>query len=622
MSSCNVRTIYDNLEYSSVNQGVIKWVKDPNDPKKEYALKIAGPMGILRTVEDIDSNTVSVEIWCQIIGNAVSGKKKITTSLDTISSANQIESLAKQGLDVNSKNKQDLISFFRASRENKPVCLIHKTLGFGRYKGNAYFKHYRTLGLQKLKNSSAESMYDGMFNIKPKGSFAGWKNIVEKHVLTHPSLELALILGFSASLVGYIGSDLGLESFLFHIFGDSSTGKTTACFVATASFGSPNTRDNGLITSWNTTANALYGKISNNYGIPIVFDECSLAKFNDFTSFIYSIGEGREKERMTVELELRAIRTWMTSVISTGEKSLFEGSKANTGLKARLIEFSNVQWTENAIQSESIKQGLGENFGHAWEPFVKKLLSFSVNQLQDQLEVKVQEASSMLPKSQITDRLAKKVGMLFLTMDLCEDALEFKLQKQAIKELIIKHVSTNIHTSDIAKKAYLDLMQYITINHQFFERKHAIGKINLDYRPDCSYYGRLTFSSNMPGDLVEVEVLTSKLSDILEGVYGYESTKTIIAEFKKRGWLDYESGKTYRKRRLNGINTRVYVIKVSIINTELGLNEIDVQKETSKLEFLNIDNESNLFDGIEDLNDLVPSRDNLDDFADFEIIEG
>ena len=615
MSSNSIGTIYNYVEYSARDKGVIKWVQDPNDPTTQNAVKIAAPMGVIGTFEEIDSEDVLVKIWCQIVSNCSMPVKEIITSLDILSSANLIESLAKYGLDVNSKNKHDLIAYFRASREDKPLYFKHKTLGFGFYEEKPYFKHHQTLGFKQLKKSPSESRYDGKYNISPAGSFSAWRSIIEKHVLTHPALELALVLGFSAPLVGYVGNALGLESFLFHIFGNSSIGKTTACFVATASFGSPNTKESGLITSWNATENALYGKISNNHGIPIVFDECSLAKFNDFTNLIYSIGEGREKDRMTVELNLRDTRTWMTSVISTGEKSLFEGSKENTGLKARLIEFSNVQWTETAAQSEAIKKGLGGNYGHAWKPFVEKLLDLSINELQTRLDAKTQEASSLLPKSQITDRLAKKVGLLFLTMDLCEEALGFKLQQQAVKDLIVEHVSKNIKTSDIAAKAYLDLIQYITSNNHSFERKKLVRKVEVSISPSSGYFGRLTFSPDKGGVLEEVEILTSKLDYILKEVYGYESSKIIISEFKKRGWLDCERGKTYRKRKVNGITNQVYVIKVPVANAELGLNSIDIEERST---FQLNDNEPDLFDGIE-LDNLTSPEDDSDDLSDFEI---
>lgn len=608
--------LYDGVQYSKQYKRIIKWCTDPNDPSASIPKEVAFPMDIDEMMQDLDTMEIRIKIKFIPVSKDLSCIKYLETDSATISDANTIISLSKYGLDVNGKNKFDLISYFRRRREVKSLCYQHKTLGFSWYKEKAYFKHHQTLGLKMLKDFSCESNYKGNYNITPTGSFREWKCVIQEYVLTHPTLELALILGFSASLVGYIGNTLGLESFLFHIFGDSSTGKTTACYVATASYGSPNTRQNGLISSWNATANALYVKISNNHGVPIVFDECSLAKFNDFTSVIYSIGEGREKDRMTVELDLRDTRTWMTSVISTGEKSLFEGSKSNTGLKARLIEFENVQWTDNANQSEAIKKGLSENFGHAWKPFVEHLLNFSVTDLEQQLDEKVQEANSMLPKSQITDRLAKKVGILFLTIDLCEDALGFELQKNAIKELIVEHVSQNINTSDIAAKAYLDLMEYITANHQHFERKHSIGKVDAGFLPVSSYYGRLTFSKNRSADLTEVEILTTKFTDILGKVYGYESPKTIISEFKKRGWLDCENGKTFRKRKLNGINSQsVHVIKVPIVNATLGINGIDVTDKTLTSDILGKETDVNLLNQLENLNDFLSVEEDLDDFC-------
>lgn len=123
--------------------------------------------------------------------------------------------------------------------------------------------------------------------------------MVKQWVIGRANLELALTIGLSAPVVGMIGNDLGLESPLIHIWGESTEGKTTAAMLAISVFGFPNIREEkGLMRNWNTT------------------------------------------------------------VISTGEHSIYGKSKQNTGLYMRLLEFGNVQWTESAEQSEKINVGI------------------------------------------------------------------------------------------------------------------------------------------------------------------------------------------------------------------------------------------------------------------------
>ena len=85
-------------------------------------------------------------------------------------------------------------------------------------------------------------------------------------------------MGFSAVLVGYINKFLNIhsDSLIFHICGNSTTGKTTAAMVAVSGFGDPKEGPRSLIQSFNGTNNALTKVIANIDGMPIVCDETSL----------------------------------------------------------------------------------------------------------------------------------------------------------------------------------------------------------------------------------------------------------------------------------------------------------------------------------------------------------
>ncbi|MCE3338431.1 DUF927 domain-containing protein, partial [Staphylococcus aureus] len=67
-----------------------------------------------------------------------------------------------------------------------------------------------------------------------------------------------------------------------------STGKSTAAALAVSVAGNPTKGNETLFRSWNATRNALEGYLSNNYGIPIVFDELSSTTLRDTTGLLYS----------------------------------------------------------------------------------------------------------------------------------------------------------------------------------------------------------------------------------------------------------------------------------------------------------------------------------------------
>lgn len=328
--SQKIKTLYDDVFLNK--EGVVKQYTNPDGGVT--LLKVAEPCQVESSIENIDTGEVSVKLRYKTVGE-IATIQTLVTPAETISSTNKIEILANNGLDVNGENKKILICYLRKSREKAPYRYQHNKVGFSRYHNQLIFKHQESVGLQNIKGIKEESHYVGPLNIKPMGSYDNWLETIKDYVLGNPALELALILGFSAPVIGYIGDQLGIESLFFHIYGNSSSGKTTACFIATASFGSPNTREGGLIQSWNTTMNALQATIADNRGVPMVFDECSMSNVSDYTNLIYSIGEGREKARMGADLELRKSRTWMTTILSTGEMSLLEKANKNIGLKAR-----------------------------------------------------------------------------------------------------------------------------------------------------------------------------------------------------------------------------------------------------------------------------------------------
>ena len=81
--------------------------------------------------------------------------------------------------------------------------------------------------------------------------------------------------------------------------------------------------------------------MSNNYGIPIVFDELSSTTLKDTTGLLYSIAEGQGRQRSNVHGEVKAPKNWGTSVISTSEYSIFNDSAQNDGLRVEPSRLMN-----------------------------------------------------------------------------------------------------------------------------------------------------------------------------------------------------------------------------------------------------------------------------------------
>ena len=165
-----------------------------------------------------------------------------------------------------------------------------------------------------------------------QGTLEGWKSAVAALAVGNSRLALAL----SAAFVGPLLYLVGEESHGFHFSGGSSSGKTTALWVAASAWGVP-------IHTWRTTDNAAEGLArSANDGL-LLLDELSQVDGRAADAMAYMLGNGQGKGRMRKDGANRPIATWRLVFLSTGEVGLAEkisevGKKAKAGQSVRLIE--------------------------------------------------------------------------------------------------------------------------------------------------------------------------------------------------------------------------------------------------------------------------------------------
>ena len=255
--------------------------------------------------------------------------------------------LQNTGIDVIKGNVKHVVECIRECEESITKKYIHSKLGFMDYKGKTIYKLHEAIGLN--------STYVGTCEIEPKGSYDKYLEMINNHILGNPELEFALSSGLSSILLGYIGEDLGLESNIIHLVGNSTTGKSTALKLAISSFGYPDIKKNGLYGTYNGTNNALIKKLCGLKGIPYALDEISMSDNNNFTKFIYSLANGADKERLNKDSELMEKESWLTTILSNGEKSITRSSNNNAGLQVRVIEAENFTWTKSPEHCRSYK---------------------------------------------------------------------------------------------------------------------------------------------------------------------------------------------------------------------------------------------------------------------------
>lgn len=218
------------------------------------------------------------------------------------------------------------------------------------------------------------------------GTLVEWQETVRP--LADNSL---LVFALSVAFAGPFLNVSGMDNVIFHLFGNSSTGKTTALQVATAVWGKgadPQScgHSGSLIERWNTTQNAIEPIAATHSGILLAMDE--LGSSGDSVISVYNITAGKGKSRMSESGSLRDQHQWTLCTLSSGEFSMLEKIESSTNRKAkvgeiiRAMDIPVAELVSDEVkdqeaerqQIEQIKRACGEIYGTAGPAFIQLVI--------------------------------------------------------------------------------------------------------------------------------------------------------------------------------------------------------------------------------------------------------
>ena len=218
------------------------------------------------------------------------------------------------------------------------------------------------------------------------GTLAEWQTGVGAMIAGHSRLVLLCSCAFAGPLLYLAGHEGGGV----HVFGDSSSGKTTAARVAGSVWGSGGTP--GYVLSWNQTGNALEAILAERTDTVAVYDEIGVGEAKAIASGLYQLTAGTGKNRLNRESRLCDPRTWRTVLISTGEVSVSskiaeqQGGRAFAGQQVRALDipadaghgigiFDPTEGLNDpGAFAERLKQAVTRNFGTAGPAFIERLM--------------------------------------------------------------------------------------------------------------------------------------------------------------------------------------------------------------------------------------------------------
>ena len=195
---------------------------------KEEEIFLFNDVIIEEIVENIDDDTISALLKFDFGGSS----RMVSVSRSTYQTKKNILGLQDKGLSVIEDNAKLMVEYLSQQESKVKIRKIHKELGF--VKGKNSFRLYESI--------PPLSTYDGELDIEPKGSYKKWLALYEKHIRDSVELQFMIVVALSSAVVGIIGMDISIENPIVHIYGDSSTGKTTAVQLALSCWGNSNLR--------------------------------------------------------------------------------------------------------------------------------------------------------------------------------------------------------------------------------------------------------------------------------------------------------------------------------------------------------------------------------------------
>lgn len=489
--------------------------------------------------------------------------------LDKALNARKLESLSLYGMDVSTLNKNQVLKQIRNGISHIQESFVHSDMGFSYYENTLIFKHYQLLG----SGIQTNSIYEGEYDIEPKGSLKNWLDMFDKEVKGHIPLELAVIFGLAAPLVGLIGDLVNVNSQFIHLVGNSSIGKTTALQLAVSTFGSPQISPKSLILTYNSTQNSLIKKLSGNRGIPMAIDEASMVPNRDWTDYLYIVTSGEDKERLTKELKLVERSSFRTVVLSSGEYSIVSKAANNIGIHGRVLEFSGIQWTKDSANSNSIKAICNTNYGHIGPKFVLQLMNISQEELIKAYRKWNQRIQGLLKPTQIRDRLAQTLSVYMLVTRIAKSRLDLDFDEKGILNFLVKNANDKATEFDIAIKAYEYIREVVAKNpHHFTVTEYGSDKKQFVRVTECwGYVEKRCSETSSDKKITKIGIAIQQLKELLEKDNKFQSKDVVIKAWGDKKWLITEKDRNSKRVVIteNSKGTPCYVLDIPKIEAEL-----------------------------------------------------
>ncbi|PTF10115.1 hypothetical protein BUY81_12025 [Staphylococcus equorum] len=458
----------------------------------------------------------------------------------------KLPGLIKYGFNINERYIKSLSYALQSMRQSLPLSKLYTGVGVLQSDDEGMVisldKPYFS---KEIEQSQAnEIICETHYDLQPKGTFKGWWEMYLKQVKGNLLLELAVVFAASSLVTAFLKTrhEVEFAGTIFSFMGNSSTGKSTAAALAVSIAGNPTKGSNTLFRSWNGTRNALEGYLSSNYGLPIVLDELSAATFKDTTGLLYSLAEGQGRQRSNIDGNVKALKNWGTSVISTAEHSVLNNSARNDGLNVRTIEISEA-FTTSADNADAIKRATSVNYGHIMSLVAEYLLK-----REDEV-IKWFHAEHDWFKNQLKNetsntgiRMFKRYAVIATSARIFERVIAVPIDIDAVRAYLVSYHLESVSERSLAEKSIEVIVQFVAQNRGKFSEDAKLSTM-------IENYGLIELKE----DHIQVKILKNVFKNMLNENQ-FQDVNIVIDALRDKDYIHSDRNRKTTKRSVPDSN--------------------------------------------------------------------
>jgi len=353
------------------------------EPTKDGQLrrrKVCGRLEVLALARDIDSREWGTLVRFSDPDNKV---KQLVIPARSFNGDGLEASgrLLSEGLNIAPKSRQLVIEYLQTQNPEKRARTTNRTGWHGINNDLVFVLPDGSIGQSDDEWLFSDNQPNSSL-FRQRGTLKQWREHVAALCVGNSRLMFAVSVAFAAPLLHLIE----MESGGFHYRGTTSSGKTSALYMAGSVCGSPE-----YLQRWRSTDNGLEGTALSHCDAILTLDELKMIDARIAGESAYMLANGSAKVRAKQDGGARNPAKWRLLFLSAGELSLSQhvaevGKKTPAGAELRMADipadaghglgcFENLHGFENGHEfAKALGVAVNKYYGTAFPAFIENVL--------------------------------------------------------------------------------------------------------------------------------------------------------------------------------------------------------------------------------------------------------